>query len=58
MTRFQPVRLLEDGRALPVKIRNSGDFANLASTSGILEIPPGDGKTDGSVPLPYFPWTP
>jgi len=57
MTRFQPVRLVEGNKAEPVKIRNSGDFANLVTTNGILEIPPNRGMIEPSTPLPYFPWT-
>ena len=58
MTRLQPVRLVEDTQAQPVRIRNSGDFANLVATSGLLEIPPKSEKIEPSTPLPYFPWTP
>ena len=58
MTRLQPVRLVEDTRAQPVRIRNSGDFANLVATSGLLEIPPKSDGIEPSTPLPYFPWTP
>ena len=58
MTRFQPVRLLDVNRAEAVRIRNSGDFANLLETDGFLEIPPQDGQIEPSTPLPYFPWIP
>ncbi|MAS78835.1 MAG: hypothetical protein CMI25_00265, partial [Opitutae bacterium] len=58
MTRFQPVRLVEGNKAESVKMRNSGDFANLVTTNGILEIPPNSGMIEPSTPLPYFPWTP
>jgi molybdopterin molybdotransferase len=58
MTRFQPVRLLDGNRAKAVRIRNSGDFANLVTTDGFLEIPPHTGKIEPSTPLPYFPWIP
>ena len=57
MTRLHPVRLIEGNKAEPVKIRNSGDFANLVATNGILEIPPNSVKIEPSTPLPYFPWT-
>jgi molybdopterin molybdotransferase len=58
MTRLQPVRLVEGNKAESVKIRNSGDFANLVATNGILEIPPNVEKIEPSTPLPFFPWTP
>jgi len=58
MTRFQPARLLDGNRAEAVRIRNSGDFANLVTTDGFLEIPPHSGKIESSTPLPYFPWIP
>ena len=58
MTRFQPARLLNGNRAEAVRIRNSGDFANLVATDGFLEIPPHTGKIEPSTPLPYFPWIP
>jgi molybdopterin molybdotransferase len=58
MTRFQPARILDGNRAEAVRIRNSGDFANLVATDGFLEIPPHTGQIEPSPPLPYFPWIP
>lgn len=53
-TRFVPVRTAS-GRAVPIRLSNSGDLINLAAADGFVEIPAGQDPAARQC-LSYFAW--
>jgi len=60
VTRLLPVVLGVDTRgqllASPRPPANSGDFLTLAGTTGMVELPPGEGAVAEGTVVPYWPW--
>jgi molybdopterin molybdotransferase len=42
--------------ATPRPPANSGDFLTLAGTTGMVELPPGEGSLPAATVVPYWPW--
>lgn len=60
VTRLLPVMLRVDASgqllAEPRPPANSGDFLTLEGTTGLVELPPGEGSIPADTVVPYWPW--
>ena len=53
LTLFLPVREMSNGTVAPAPVANSGDFAGLAGSDGIVEVDESFAEGEAA---PYFPW--
>jgi molybdopterin molybdotransferase len=53
LTLFLPIREMPDGTVTPAPVANSGDFAGLAGSAGIVEVDESFAEGEAA---PYFPW--
>lgn len=53
LTLFLPIREMPDGTVAPAPVANSGDFAGLAGSDGIVEVDESFAEGEAA---PYFPW--
>ena len=60
LTYFVPVKIeyREDGTfwAMPLKVKNSGEFTALAGSDGFIELPPGKSVFSNGEAFAFWPW--
>ncbi|MEO0794668.1 MAG: molybdopterin molybdotransferase MoeA [Verrucomicrobiota bacterium] len=57
LTWFLPVVLQSDGSALPLPVRNSGDYARLHGSDGFIELPAEDSAWTPGTEAAFYPWS-